>query len=197
MPWQDEQEWEKDWWGNCTNTYGEESKQFVYANRMGLKIFSDGKSPYNFNAAGYILDIGGGPVSMLLKCPHATGLVIDPCSYPDWVYKRYDIGGIKYKIAGGEDISYENEFDEVWIYNCLQHVQDPEKIVYNALKATKTIVRVFEWLEVGISKGHPHNLTQKSLDEWFKGIGKTEHMNESGCTGFGYYGIFKGLNYDK
>jgi len=34
MSWQKAQRWEKDWWGNCTNTFGEETKQLLYANRI-------------------------------------------------------------------------------------------------------------------------------------------------------------------
>ena len=29
--------WEKNWWGNCCNTFGEEFKQLAYADKMGLK----------------------------------------------------------------------------------------------------------------------------------------------------------------
>jgi len=67
--WQQAQEWEFGWWGNCVNTYGEETKQLLYAARMGLTAFHDGKSPFNFDLGGAsVLDIGGGPSSLLLKC---------------------------------------------------------------------------------------------------------------------------------
>ena len=58
MSWKDDQEWEKNWWGNCTNTYGEEQKQLLYASRMGLSTFHDGRSPYNLSVSGKVLDIG-------------------------------------------------------------------------------------------------------------------------------------------
>jgi 2-polyprenyl-3-methyl-5-hydroxy-6-metoxy-1,4-benzoquinol methylase len=194
--WKEAQTWESSWWGNCANTYGEEEKQFVYAMKMGLKTFYNDKSGFNFDITGNILDIGGGPVSMLLKCPNATGIVVDPCSYPDWIYQRYDIANIKYNKIGGEDITYDNEFDEVWIYNVLQHVLNPMKIVSNALKAGK-IIRMFEWVNVPISMGHHHVLTKESLDSWLKGNGKTAEVAEHGCFGQCYYGIFEGYNYDR
>ena len=78
--WQEAQRWELGWWGDCTNTYGEEEKQLLYASRMGLKSFHNGKSPYNFDLDGMsILDIGGGPVSLLLKCINfRKAKVVDP-----------------------------------------------------------------------------------------------------------------------
>ena len=46
MPWDDDQQWESEWWGNCVNTYAEETKQLTYAEKMGLEAYYDeGKFP--------------------------------------------------------------------------------------------------------------------------------------------------------
>jgi len=46
MVWQDDNEWERNWWGNCINTYWEETKQCIYASKMGLKAqMINGKYP--------------------------------------------------------------------------------------------------------------------------------------------------------
>jgi hypothetical protein len=194
MSWKDDQEWEKNWWGNCTNTYGEEQKQLLYASKMGLPTFHDKKSPYNLLVSGKILDIGGGPVSLLLKSPNATGKVVDPCEYPQWVHDRYKLAGIEYQQVAGEDID-ETGYDEVWVYNVLQHTKDPKKIIDNAKKAGK-IIRLFEWINTKISKGHPHSFTAVQLDGWLNGKGKTEMLNgQSHCFGECYYGIFLGNAY--
>lgn len=37
--WAQAQEWERDWHGNCANSFHEEQKQYVYAQRMGLDEF--------------------------------------------------------------------------------------------------------------------------------------------------------------
>ena len=96
--WRRAQAWERDWWGDCLNTYSEEEKQLVYANRMGLVAFHDGKSPYNFDLGGMsVLDIGGGPCSLLLKCVNFRGKVIDPLCFPDWVLARYELAGIEFE----------------------------------------------------------------------------------------------------
>jgi hypothetical protein len=200
MAWTTEQEWERKWHGNCVNSFGEETKQFVYAKKMGLPLVRDDKSPFNFDVHGAsIMDMGAGPYSMLLKTlNYSAALVIDPCVYPDWVYARYDAAFIKHIIAAGEDIKPEEigVFDECWIYNVLQHVANPALIIKNSLACAK-IIRLYEWIENGISPGHPQNLTEKDLNTWLKGIGKVEAIDESNCRGLAYYGIFKGDYYGK
>jgi len=195
MTWIDETKWERTWWGNCVNSYMEEEKQLLYAKKMGLKMYHDGKTPYNFDAKGRILDIGGGPISLLLKCPHAHGTVIGPCDYPTWIAERYKCAGIDYVIHKGEDLpilsSVQPGFDEVWIYNVLQHVDNPKTICDNALCYGK-LIRIFEWIDNGVSPGHPHNLKAEKLDEWLRGTGKVEMLNTPVCKGKCYYGIFMG-----
>jgi len=188
--WQKAQKWEEAWWGFCQNTYGEELKQLLYAKKMRLEFFHNGKSPFNIAGTGKkILDIGGGPVSLLLKCLNIKGKVIDPCNFPKWVELRYMMAGIEYEKIKAEDIK-ERDWDEVWIYNVLQHVENPQKVIKNAKKAGK-IIRIFEWLDTLENKGHPHILTEKKLNEWLGGEGKVEYLeNQNTCTGKCYYGVF-------
>jgi len=198
ISWETHSEWEGQWWGSCINTYGEEEKQLLYFNRMGFKTFHDTKSPYNFDFGGVsVIDIGGGPISCLLKGANFTGTVVDPCSYPQWVSDRYALAGITYLKQKGEDIDTSQKCDMVLIYNCLQHTEDPEKIINNALAISKE-VRIFEWINTAITKGHPHSFTKETLDKWLMGIGKTESLSgQSNCWGECYYGVFKGANYEK
>jgi len=195
MSWNEDQEWEKEWHGNCVNSLNEELKQLVYARKMGLKLSGNGKSSYVFNAEGKnILDIGGGAYSLLLKCDNlGRAMVADPCDYPEWTRLRYQSANISFISCLGEDVLKEDLgiFDEVWIYNVLQHVKDPQRVIKNALASGK-IIRIFEWIENGISKGHSHNLTKRELNLWLNGIGKVEYLNETGCVGLSYYGIFVG-----
>jgi len=196
-PWADDQKWEAAWWGTCANTLGEEWKQLAYAKRMGLVAHHDGKSPFNFDLGGKsVLDIGGGPCSLLLKCANGRGLVVDPCEYPEWVAARYMAAGIKYGRLGGERLSADvyGLFDEVWVYNVLQHVEDPGKIITNARRLGK-IIRLFEWIDTGTAPGHAHNLTEVWLNEQLGGEGKVEEINDHTAVGRCYYGIFKGDGY--
>lgn len=195
-------DWEKNWWGNCCNTYGEETKQLLYAQKMGLQFYHNGKSPYFINMQGKsVLDIGGGPCSLLLKCENVDrGVVVDPCDYPNWVKSRYVEAGIDVLNIKAEDFCdvpigiVLPIFDEVWIYNCLQHVENPKKVIENAKKLSK-IIRIFEWVDNGVSEGHPNDLKEEELNKWLGGIGKVEYLNTKDCIGKCYYGVFIGDNY--
>jgi len=190
--WHEDNEWEKNWWENCQNTYGEETKQLEYASRMRLDLRYDSKGPYIDLQGKNVLDMGGGPVSLLLKCRNlGICTVADPCEYPQWVEQRYITSGINYFKIKGEDFTSKVIFDEVWCYNVLQHVEDPKRIVDNMRKSAK-IIRVFDWLEIsGI--GHPQHLLEEKMNEWYGGQGRVEIGN----GGKMYSGIFKGDHYEK
>jgi len=176
---------ESEYWGDCCNTFDEDQKHYVYARHMWLE-----RVGYSFNVKGAsIIDIGGGPASMLLKTINLKiGLVIDPLFYPHWTYQRYDAKGVKYEVKRGEDVDHLG-FDECWIYNCLQHTDDPERIIKNALRAAKTI-RLFEWVDIPPHEGHPQEITKTALDRWIGKEGFVKQLAESGCYGKAYYNIF-------
>ncbi len=184
-------DFEAAWWGQCLHTYGEETKQLTYAKMMGLEwTKDDGRWPVFDLANRSVLDIGGGPVSLLLKCANgARRSVVDPCPYPEWVAARYEAAGIDYIVESGEDFSLDDSFDEAWIYNVLQHVRDPEALIHNARAHAKKI-RLFEWIEIPAHEGHPHRLRAKDLDCWLGRRGMTGYLNDSNCVGPAYYGVF-------
>lgn len=185
------QQWEADWWGDCANTFGEEAKQLSYAHRMGLvnEPFK-GKWPVYDLAGRSVLDLGGGPTSMLLKTRNGRDLtVVDPCVYPDWVAARYEQAGIDYAVEPAETYNDGFGYDEVWIYNVLQHVVDPEACIATA-RAHAPLLRIFEWLDTSVCDGHPHTLTAAELNRWIGGTGTVEQINENGCVGSCYYGAF-------
>lgn len=181
---------EVDWWGTCGNTYHEEQKQLAYASRMGLLASWQGAHPPEFNLAGRsTIDIGGGPTSLLLKCiERGRSVVADPAVYPDWVFARYEECDIEYWRQPGEEISGYS-FDEAWIYNTLQHVENPEAVIENARNMVKRI-RLFEWIDVEPYEGHPHKLTEDYLNDLLDGPGYVANVNETGAVGRAYYGVF-------
>ena len=182
----DDYEFEKDYWGNCCNTFDEDQKHYVYAAYMGLNI-----QHYSFvlPPKTTVLDIGGGPSSMLLKTKNLLrGKVVDPISYPQWTKDRYRVMNIDVQTDIGENVS-EESFDEVWIYNCMQHAVDPGKIIANA-KASAPRLRIFEWVDIPAHEGHPHELTEDTLNEWIGDKGRVTHLAERGCYGKAYYGVF-------
>lgn len=182
---------EREFWSDCLNTYDEERKQFAYALRMGLW---DGNG-WDFTCGGRsVLDIGGGPVSMLLKTSdRKEACIVDPgASYwPDWVKERYNLAGIEVQNARGEDIPLGARFDEVWIYNVLQHTDDPEQVLYNAARTAGTI-RIFEWIEIPAYEGHPQTLTEEGLRSMLPpGRGRRERIADNGAVGVAFYGTFR------
>ncbi len=186
------QQFEQDWWGDCTQTFGEEAKQLTYAHRMGLqRLEVDGRWPvYNLDGRS-VLDIGGGPASILLKCINGWGIVVDPCPFPDWVHARYQRAGIEYEVQQAETYDAPNRMTEAWIYNVLQHVVDPEKVIRMA-RRNAHIIRVFEWIEKETNVGHPHSLHAHDLNVWLHGTGEIGVIDENSCYGLAYWGVFNG-----
>jgi hypothetical protein len=189
------QKFEAAFWGDCTNTYAEETKQHTYAELMGMaQMRSDHWPTYDVGGCG-ILDIGGGPTSLLLKTINrGPSIVVDPLPVPGWVKDRYELAGIFYAQVKAETylgISPKPGFDEAWIYNVLQHVRDPQKVIETARREAK-VIRIFEWVDMPAYEGHPHTLQAEQLHEWLGGgQGHTIDLDGvNGCYGRAFYGQF-------
>lgn len=183
------------WWGDCANSFREEQKQLVYAPRMGLFPLWNCAHPPSFDLQGRsVIDIGGGPVSLLLKCLNrGHAVVLDPSVWPDWVLHRYEDCGIEFWRQPGEELLAGHSFDEAWMYNVLQHVISPQKVIENARACARTI-RIFEWIEIDPYPGHPWRLEEEELDVWLDAKGFTVELNENGAVGRAYYGVFSALS---
>jgi hypothetical protein len=192
-------DYELDFWNDCANTLGEELKQLVYARYMGLTVEPGGPGPVIDLKGKSVLDIGGGPVSLLLKCLNrGEAAVLDPGKWPSWVETRYSLGMIEHWRWNAEEGVPDYEpphFDEAWIYNVLQHVDDPELVIANARKAAD-LIRIFEWLDVPAYEGHPHEL---KADELLGYLGLSwaqfdrytiRDVNEDGAVGRAFFGVF-------
>jgi glycosyltransferase involved in cell wall biosynthesis len=179
--WDIAQQKETAWWGDCTNTADEEAKQLKYAAFMGIdeayRVKGSGWFYPPFDMQGKsVLDIGGGPVSLLLKCTHrGRSVVADPASWPAWVHDRYGAASIEYVRKPVEELDLGEVFDEVWMYNVLQHVQDPARVIEAAKRHAKSL-RVFEWLDTEINEMHPHALSAAWLDEHLGVTGTVHHI---------------------
>lgn len=137
-----------------------------------------------------ILDIGGGPSSILLKTINGNNLVVvDPCDYPEWTKRRYAAAGITLFMEPGESFNTHEKFDEVWIYNVLQHVESPSAIIDTARKHSK-VLRIFDWVNFGTSLGHPNALTKDFLDKIIGCDGTVSFINENSASGDAYYGAY-------
>lgn len=185
--WSEAQVWEKSWWMKARDQHAAEIKKNTYVAKM---MFVDEGVPDRT-----VLDIGCGPLSLLLRVPVKQGAALDPIYYDD-LEETYAAKGIRRIVKCGEDLNEsDGRFDEAWIYNCLQHVKDPVKIIENAMRVADT-VRIFEWTYIPPYTGHLHELTPELLKEPFKKAGwKTLSsspgwLNHSGLNGNYYTGIF-------
>lgn len=200
------QEQEQGWWGDSLQTFGEEAKQMVYAKHMGLDVVQcEGRWPIYrvpLPTSPAVVDFGGGPTSMLLK---SSGLgiacVVEPMTMPGWVRERYreaDVALFKMKgerftldpISASVDLydtaqynaSKLKRFDEGWLYNVLQHTEDPE-LVCRRLREAADYLRVFEWVGGGTNAMHPHELDSADLSRWLGLRGRTFDVDEGGAVG--------------
>ena len=177
--WTEAQKHEAEYWQNCLGmtAWGEFTKQEMYGREMGL--FSEYGTPDGeLDMQGKsVLDIGGGPVSMTLRCINAGILTVaDPCPWPPSVHRRYKNYGIEFIQARGEDLlgqhfrvpEAKGVYDEVWVYNVLQHVQDPAQVL-TAAKTLGKVLRIFEWLWIPADKCHPHVLSPEGILNWLEG----------------------------
>lgn len=190
--WDTAQHSEADFWNTCTKTYVEETKQFFYATRMKLGFQDYPLSSIDFQGKS-VLDIGSGPTSLLLKGHnYSRAVAADPLmnTFPEWVRERYRSVGITPLSIGGEDLDTTEHFDEILIYNVLQHTISPELIIHKALNMAKT-VRLFEWIDIPSDDLHPHILTEETMNRWLRSKGMVEFVNEPYMfTANCYYGVF-------
>lgn len=152
--WQAAQTWERDWWLNNPQQYAVEiSKSDTVAGWMGIRDM-----PYSA-----VVDIGCGPFSILQRVKVRMGVAVDPIDYGPLEF-GYKTAGITRLVARGEDVVLGDDqlFDEAWIYNCLQHVEDPTLVITRAMAVAKR-VRLFEWVNIPPYTGHLHMLTDELL----------------------------------
>ena len=116
----------------------------------------------------HIVEIGCALVSGLEQCSNGKKTVIEP------LIKRTDNIHVRNTISRMEECDISilaepaehdtiPECDEVWIFNLLQHVISPEKILTDAMSRSK-VIRFFEPLEQQTHIEHPHTLTKKFFD---------------------------------
>lgn len=125
-----------------------------------------------------VLDVGGGPSSILLRSNKnhselhdgfSEGVVIDPVKISEHQKLRYEYFGVRFIQDMAENITKyysENYFDECFIYNCLQHVEDPIRILDGITKVSKKI-RIAEPIHIPTDKCHLHTFTEEYFANYF------------------------------
>lgn len=154
--WETAQDWERDWWGlTWTPRWDEEirKQEGDYFRLMGMPPV--GLDGYRDFGSRSVLDVGCGPVSLLQRSKHGPSRGIDPLAVSDETRKRYQDCGVEFLNIKAEDMPLDREFDEVWMYNCLLHTEDPDAIMAGIAVVGKS-VRIFEWIDIDQKyEGHP------------------------------------------
>lgn len=186
MDWNEAQEYERDWWLTAIDEHvWEQSKSDLVA---GFIRLGSGRP------TSTVIDIGSGPFSILQRVPVRSGTALDPLNFGP-LEAGYLNHGIQRLIKRAEDLSSEDgHWDEAWIYNCLQHVDSPEKVLGSAQEVAD-LVRLFEWINVEPYQGHLHKITPEllhdSFQNWHAHLECTGKLNSSGLCGEFFVGIWE------
>lgn len=134
-----------------------------------------------------IIEVGPADVPALYYCGDkgAHSIIIEPM--PSSVLEELSSEKcISTVIQPAEYVKYLDspnwKIDEVWIFNVLQHVMDPDKVVANCKKWAKTI-RFFEPIDMGTTEAHPHSFTLDDFKGWFGDSAKLYDYNND-AVGF-------------
>lgn len=116
----------------------------------------------------FIIEVGAGPkgYALFTEGNFKRCVVIEPLMdrFPEYVKEDYEKMGCEVYGGAFEDVDYEG-IDEIWFFNVLQHVLNPEEQLKKA-KANAKVVRVFEPINYPANLCHPHVLTA----ELFTGV---------------------------
>lgn len=150
---------------------GELSKRLFIAGVLGVASRRAEASP-----SRSVLDIGCGPESIALLFPDELERItaLDPLVFDDEDEDRYVDAGVERIVSPAEDFrpwtaDGWRPWDEVWIYNCLQHTRDPLAVLDVAKRCARRAVRVFEYVHVPTDDLHLHVLTPEFLRGSFRG----------------------------
>jgi len=136
-----------------------------------------------------ILEIGPARIAALLYCNnYGPSYIVEPTIYED----SEELYGDK-KITFIREI-YEDcespKVDEIWLFNVLQHIIDPDLFVEKCKKNAK-IIRFFEPINTPIEVHHPHSFSFDDYKKYFGDSvklynGSTEKFHTADCV-YGTY----------
>jgi hypothetical protein len=137
-----------------------------------------------------ILEIGPAKISALLYCDnYNVSYVVEPTRYEDteYLYEGKNITFIR-------DLYEECEspkVDEIWLFNVLQHIVDPDLFIEKCKQNAK-IIKFFEPINTPIEIHHPHSFTFEDYVKYFGESvklykGSTETFHTADCV----YGVYK------
>lgn len=169
------QKGEKNFWTRWIQTH---SSDDIWLNKV-LKYFHL-KQNQDFGKK-ILVDIGSGPIGILTKLKAEKKIAIDPLSIESF---SETVERIK---ALGEKIPLSNEsIDCIFIYNVLQHVIFPEKVLEEGTRILKQegIFYILEQLNLPTDELHLHSLKLEMFEKWIlkNNLKIIEKKQEKDCS---------------
>ena len=122
-----------------------------------------------------IVQVGAGPRGSILSTEGAfkRGIVIEPLidRWPTNIREDYEKVNIEIIGAAYEDLEIDEQVDETWFFNVVQHVFDPKEQLELAKKTSK-VIRVFEPIGTGTDTAHPHYITKETFTDVLGNFGQ-------------------------
>jgi len=105
-----------------------------------------------------VLDVASGPLSLLFDYPPRAGsTALDPLPFGGFE-AAYEAAKIERVRTTAEEYAPTQRWDEVWMYNCLQHVLRPDEVVARLTRWARSRIRIFEWIDQPLSEVHLHRI---------------------------------------
>ena len=122
-----------------------------------------------------IVQVGAGPRGSILSTNgnFKRGVVVEPLidRWPSEIREDYEKDGIEIVDQPYENLEIDEQVDETWFFNVVQHVFDPKEQLELAKKTSK-VIRIFEPIGTGTDVAHPHYITKETFTDVLGDFGK-------------------------
>ena len=140
----------------------------VIAKYLGINYENDFKDKV-------VVQVGAGPRGSISSTNgnFKRGVVVEPLidRWPADIREDYEKIGIEIVSDPYENLDIDEQVDETWFFNVVQHVFDPKEQLELAKKTSK-VIRVFEPIGVGTDVAHPHYITKETFTDVLGDFGK-------------------------
>ena len=142
-----------------------------------------------------IVEVGAGPRGSILLTEgnFKRGIIVEPLidRWTDEIRQDYGAIGVEIIASPYEDLEIDEQVDETWFFNVVQHVLDPKEQLELAKKTSK-VIRVFESICWPTDTAHPHFITKETFTDVLGDFGKIyKGGSEPGFHGADcYYGTW-------
>lgn len=111
-----------------------------------------------------IIEVGCADFPALNYCLNYKGFVVEPLpmQHLGTICERNNITWIKQPLEEAE----LPQADEIWLFNVMQHIIDPDLFVKKC-KETAKVIRFFEPINYPTCEYHPHTFTIDDFKGWF------------------------------